>query len=229
MGKKPTPPTTYIPTPAAPVLYKSVIPEADFARAADYLAQIRADRRDAEAQRYQQVGTPEEIGRRQGEIRAKEAAAYNASLPKGSQYDALRALTDRPAQIENLYKDILGRSSDPGGLQYYVNTGKSIESIRGDLEQSPEHRKQQQAAGVQFADTAPLPAIKQSQADSTPSWAIPTATEKAAQEARDEEARIYRILKAKDLAKKVAEADKSATETNAEPTPTLSDSALRYV
>ena len=37
MGSRPSAPVTYRPTPTAPVIYQSVIPEADFDLARDYL------------------------------------------------------------------------------------------------------------------------------------------------------------------------------------------------
>jgi predicted DNA-binding transcriptional regulator AlpA len=83
-----------MPTPAAPTLYKSVIPESDFAAAGEYLARMRADRKAAEIKRYEQVGTPAEIGARQAAIRAQEGATYAASLPKGSYYDAARSIAE---------------------------------------------------------------------------------------------------------------------------------------
>ena len=89
-GSKPSAPVTYMPTPTAPTLYNSVIPEEDFVAAADYLARMKADRDAIRKQRYQEVGTPGEIGARQAGIREQEAASYSASLPRGTQYEDAR-------------------------------------------------------------------------------------------------------------------------------------------
>ena len=308
MGKRKAP-TTYIPTPAAPTLFRSVIPGADFERAADYLATLEDRLETAKQERYQEVGTPQEIGQRQGERRAREEAAYNASLPQGSQYDALRKVTDKPAQIESLYKNILGRDADPLGLLHYTTSGRSTAGISQDIANSPERRQQQQkqqkeqqlnalykevfnrdidpsglktytqddprakdditpeelasikqdlfnsaeykaknpsAAGTATTGTpspspapapapapspapapapspapapapaparAPAPAPAARNTSGRPSWAVLTPEEKAAEEFRNEEARINRMIQAKDLAKKAQEAGIDITKT----------------
>jgi hypothetical protein len=64
---------------------------------------MKADRRAAEQQRYQQVGTPAEIGARQAGIQAQAASSYAASLPSGSQYDAARDIANtnlKQAQLD---------------------------------------------------------------------------------------------------------------------------------
>ena len=44
MGSRPSAPVTYRPTPTAPVIYQSVVPEEDFKRASDYVAELKAER-----------------------------------------------------------------------------------------------------------------------------------------------------------------------------------------
>ena len=41
MGSRPSAPVTYRPTPTAPVIYQSVVPEEDFKRASDYVDAAR--------------------------------------------------------------------------------------------------------------------------------------------------------------------------------------------
>jgi hypothetical protein len=164
-GSKPSAPVTYIPTAAAPTLFESRIPEPDFERAGQYLAKIRSDRKVAEQQRYQQVGTPAEIGARQAGIRSQEAASYAASLPKGSQYDAARGIAS--SNLQQAQADAFNKQSA----------------------QNP-----------------------QEAAYTTPSWAVATAREQGDQEQRDEEARINRMIKAKDLAKKAQDAGSETTQ-----------------
>ena len=236
-GSKPSAPVTYIPTPAAPTLYKSVIPETDFARAGEYLARIKADRKAAETQRYQQVGTPTEIGARQQAIQAQAASSYAASLPKGSQYDAARQSAQEQARKASRPAISTVAGIDPN---VFNNTdydtakaaGYSDAEIKDWLDQRTDVKVgpvPQAKFGVSADRVTPTGTIENpAKADSTPSWAVGTTTEQAAQTQRDEEARVNRILKAKELAKKVAEADKPDTETKTEPDSTLSDSALRY-
>lgn len=164
-GSKPSAPVTYIPTAAAPTLFESKIPEADFERAGQYLAKIRSDRKVAEQQRYQQVGTPAEMGARGANIQAQEAATYAASLPQGSQYDAARGIAS--SNLKQAQADAFNKQS----------SGNPQET--------------------EF---------------STPSWAVATTREQADQEQRDEEARINRMIKAKDLAKKAQDAGAETTQ-----------------
>jgi hypothetical protein len=127
---------------------------------------MRADRKVAEQQRYQQVGTPAEIGARGANIQAQEAATYAASLPQGSQYDASRDVADtrlQQAQLDAFNKQGFGNPQE-----------------------------------AEFT---------------TPSWAVATTREQADQEQRDEEARINRIIKAKELAKKAQDAGVDTTQT----------------
>ena len=44
MGSRPSAPVTYRPTPTAPVIYQSVIPEEDFQLARDYVDELKAER-----------------------------------------------------------------------------------------------------------------------------------------------------------------------------------------
>ena len=164
-GSSPSAPVTYIPTAAAPTLFESKIPEPDFERAGQYLARIRSDRKVAEQQRYQQVGTPAEIGARQAGIRAQEAATYAASLPQGIQYDAARGIAS--SNLKQAQADAFNKQGA----------------------QNPQE--------TEF---------------STPSWAVATTREQADQGQRDEEARINRMIKAKDLAKKAQDAGAETTQ-----------------
>lgn len=47
--------------------------------------------------------------------------------------------SDRGAQITELYRTILGRDPDMGGLQSYTNSGMSIDQIRSSMIESQEH------------------------------------------------------------------------------------------
>jgi hypothetical protein len=147
-------------------VFKQVIKNEDFQRAADYLARLRESRKTLEGQRYLEVGTPAEMGARQAGIRAQEAASYAASLPKGGQYDIARGTAD--SNLNQAQLDIFNKKN---------------------------------AATPQEAEFT------------TPSWAIPTAEEKAGQDLRNEESRINRLIKAKDLAKRAQEAGVDTTQS----------------
>jgi hypothetical protein len=80
--------TTYgfLPAPAAPKLYTSVIPEADFQRSAELKAKIKSETAEFRNRRYQIYGTPEEQAARERGRQAGEAANYLSSLPIADKY-----------------------------------------------------------------------------------------------------------------------------------------------
>jgi len=80
--------TTYgfLPAPAAPKLYTSVIPEADFQRSAELKAKIKSETEEFRNRRYQIYGTPEEQAARERGRQAGEAANYLSSLPIADKY-----------------------------------------------------------------------------------------------------------------------------------------------
>ena len=83
-GSKPAPapaPTVVMPTPTAPTTYRSVVPLESYQDLAESMKRIEEETGKIQEQRYQEVGTPAELGARQAGLRAVEAAAYLASLP----------------------------------------------------------------------------------------------------------------------------------------------------
>lgn len=88
MGSSPSPsaPTTYIPTPAAPTLYQSVIPKESYAQAGEYLKRINEQLNTELNKQYQQVGTPAEQGARTAGYQAQQAASYASSIPVTDRY-----------------------------------------------------------------------------------------------------------------------------------------------
>ena len=44
MGSRPSAPVTYRPTPTAPTIYQSIVPEEDFERASKYVDELKAER-----------------------------------------------------------------------------------------------------------------------------------------------------------------------------------------
>jgi len=44
MGSRPSAPVTYRPTPTAPTIYQSVIPEADYTNLSNYVSELKAER-----------------------------------------------------------------------------------------------------------------------------------------------------------------------------------------
>ena len=85
-GSRPSAPVTVMPAPTAPTFYQSLIPQESFEDAAGYLRRIQEETAKIQGQRYQEVGTPAEIGARMAGRRLQEISAYGASLPKGDKY-----------------------------------------------------------------------------------------------------------------------------------------------
>ena len=82
MGSRPSAPVTYRPTPTAPTIYQSVIPEADYTNLSNYVSELKAERekkkKDREAMGF---GGPE-FQKRLGQYAQAEQDMYKASLPK---------------------------------------------------------------------------------------------------------------------------------------------------
>ena len=82
MGSRPSAPVTYRPTPTAPTIYQSVIPEADYTNLSNYVSELKAERekkkKDREAMGF---GGPA-FQKRLGQYAQAEQDTYKASQPK---------------------------------------------------------------------------------------------------------------------------------------------------
>lgn len=85
-GSRPSPGQVIMPAPTAPTTYQSVTPLASYQMTADQLKRIQEETAKIQEQRYQEVGTPAELGARQAGRRQLEAAAYLAAVPGGDKY-----------------------------------------------------------------------------------------------------------------------------------------------
>ena len=84
MGRKPPRTTTYRPTPTAPIIYQSVIPEEDFKRAGDYVSELKAERATKRKRLEDQGYGAADMAARQKQYAAAEQGTYQASQPKTS-------------------------------------------------------------------------------------------------------------------------------------------------
>ena len=82
MGSRPSAPVTYRPTPTAPTIYQSVIPEKDFQLARDYVDELKAERAKKKQERQVQGLGDADVSARQKMYAQAEQDAYKASLPK---------------------------------------------------------------------------------------------------------------------------------------------------
>ena len=82
MGSRPSAPVTYRPTPTAPVIYQSVIPEEDFDLARDYVNELKTER-EAKRKKLEDAGFgASDMQKRQQQYMQAEQDMYKASLPK---------------------------------------------------------------------------------------------------------------------------------------------------
>ena len=84
MGSRPSAPVTYRPTPTAPVIYQSVVPEEDFKRASDYVDDLKAERATKRKRLEDQGYGAADMAARQKQYAAAEQGTYQASMPKTS-------------------------------------------------------------------------------------------------------------------------------------------------
>ena len=84
MGSRPSAPVTYRPTPTAPTIYQSIVPEEDFTRAGDYVAELKAERAKKKQDLATQGFGAADMAARQKSYLQAEQDAYKASLPKTS-------------------------------------------------------------------------------------------------------------------------------------------------
>ena len=82
MGRKPPRTTTYRPTPTAPTIYQSVIPEADFQLARDYVGELKAERAKKRKTLEDSGFGSADVLKRQKQYMQAEQDAYKASQPK---------------------------------------------------------------------------------------------------------------------------------------------------
>ena len=82
MGSRPSAPVTYRPTPTAPTIYQSIVPEEDYTNLSNYVSELKAERekkkKDREALGF---GGPE-FQKRLGQYSQAEQDAYAKAAPK---------------------------------------------------------------------------------------------------------------------------------------------------
>ena len=81
MGR-PSAPVTYRPTPTAPVIYQSIIPEEDFERATDYINELKGERAKKKAELEAQGFGAAAMAERQRALLQAEKDTYEKSLKK---------------------------------------------------------------------------------------------------------------------------------------------------
>lgn len=89
-----------MPSPTAPTLYQSVVPLESYQDLAESMKRYQTETAKIQAQRYQEVGTPAELGARMASRRVQEEASKLATVPTGDKY--LQQTTGVTGQFEPL-------------------------------------------------------------------------------------------------------------------------------
>jgi len=82
MGSRPSAPVTYRPTPTAPTIYQSVIPEKDYENLSNYVSELKAERQKKKAEREAQGIGGEAFKKRLDLYAQAEADTYAKAMPK---------------------------------------------------------------------------------------------------------------------------------------------------
>ena len=127
MGRSPTPPTIIMPAESNPQAFQAIIPQKSYKDLAESMRRTEKEINRITAQRYDEVGTPAEIGAQQRAIEMQEAASYKASLPRGGSPDERFKETPRPFPIKSnrraTFDTVPGSMTGFGGSR--PNTGPS--------------------------------------------------------------------------------------------------------
>ena len=100
-GSKPTPPTIIMPEESNPQAFQTIVPQKSYKDLAESMRRTEKEINRITAQRYDEVGTPAEIGAKQRAIEMQEAASYASSLPRGGSPDERFKETPRPFAIKS--------------------------------------------------------------------------------------------------------------------------------
>ena len=100
-GSKPTPPTIIMPEESNPQAFQTIIPQKSYKDLAESMRRTEKEINRITAQRYDEVGTPAEIGAKQRAIEMQEAASYASSLPRGGSPDERFKETPRAFPIKS--------------------------------------------------------------------------------------------------------------------------------
>ena len=82
-GRKETPPTIIMPEEGAPQAFQTIVPQKSYKDIAASTLRTEKEINRLMGQRYDEVGTPQEMGARKKGVEMQAAGSYLASLPKG--------------------------------------------------------------------------------------------------------------------------------------------------
>ena len=130
-GSKPTPPTIIMPEESNPQAFQTIIPQKSYKDLAESMRRTEKEINRITDQRYDEVGTPAEIGAQQRALEMQEAASYKASLPKGGSPDTRFKETPRTFPIKSNRRATF--DTVPGSMSGYGSSrpGTGTKTSRG--------------------------------------------------------------------------------------------------
>lgn len=163
MGRnKPSPPTVIMPAQTQPQQFQSVIPEKSFKDLAEQMGRIEKETGKIQDQRYDEVGTPSQIGARQAGIRLNEAASYLASLPKNTP-DTSFQTTPRPFDITSTKGTFEQKPGQTIAKGFGTSTGSGtapktqLDAVKDAAKQNLDNAKKDYLDAVKLAKTKGRP------------------------------------------------------------------------
>jgi hypothetical protein len=178
-GSKPTPPTIIMPQESNPQAFQTIIPQKSYKDLAESMQRTEREINRITDQRYDEVGTPAELGARQRAIEMQEAASYASSLPRGGSPDERFKETPRAFPIKSnrraTFDTVPGSMSGFGGSRPGTGPGPtggggSRGFSRGPIDPAKE------AAAVRFEKSKKAYAKALNKAATTPRSFMPITT-----------------------------------------------------
>ena len=160
-GSKPSAPTVIMPAETKPQQFQSVIPEKSFKDLAEQMNRIETETGKLQEQRYDEVGTPAEMGARTKGTNFKDDAAYLASLPSAMP-DTSFQTTPRPFGITSTpgtFNQTVGQAGSKTGVSTASGTKpkSQLDYVKDAAKQNLDNAKQEYLDAVQLAKTKTRP------------------------------------------------------------------------
>jgi len=161
-GPKPSAPTVIMPAQTKPQQFQTIIPEKSYKDLAEQMGRIETETGKIQDQRYDEVGTPSEIGARAKGTNMLAAAAYLSSLPKNVP-DTSFQTTPRPFDItatKNAFGQRVGQTipASTGASSATTTTSKSqLDAVKDAAKMNLDNAKKEYLDAVNLAKTKGRP------------------------------------------------------------------------
>ena len=160
-GSKPSAPTVIMPAETKPQQFQTVIPEKSFKDLAEQMGRIETETAKIQEQRYDEVGTPAEIGARTKGRNVTLAAAYLASLPSAMP-DTSFQTTPRPFDIKSTPSaatTVPGQTGLKAGQSTATGTTpkSQLDYVKDAAKQNLDQAKKEYSAALKLAQTKGRP------------------------------------------------------------------------